>query len=165
MTEATLQEKIKEIEYKKTLRDEIDLKIVDQLHGITAQMSNFCFETKKFCLTTETFALPFIYKISGDKLYPVAYAAIIIPIIFWLLDAMSYHYQRKIRSKMQILINDLTKKENIFLGKNDLTPTKIIEDGFNRQDTCSKILGALFNKSMSIYFTLFAAGLLTHIAT
>ena len=38
--------------YTKTLQDELNWKLVDQLYGVVAQISGFCFEIKKFCVTT-----------------------------------------------------------------------------------------------------------------
>ena len=34
--------------YVKTLEDELDWKLLDQLHTAVAQISNFCFEIKNF---------------------------------------------------------------------------------------------------------------------
>ena len=34
--------------YQKSLIDEIDFKIIDQLHGAVSQISHFCFEIKNF---------------------------------------------------------------------------------------------------------------------
>ena len=43
--------------YTKSLQDELDWKLLDQLHGVVAQISSFCFETKKLCVTTEFIVL------------------------------------------------------------------------------------------------------------
>ena len=54
--------------YAKTLQDELDWKLLDQLHGAVAQISNFCFEIKKFCVTTLFVAMTLIIKFTSDKL-------------------------------------------------------------------------------------------------
>jgi len=36
----------------KTTEEEIDWKLLDQLHAAVGQISSFCFEVKKFCVTT-----------------------------------------------------------------------------------------------------------------
>ena len=48
--------------YTKTLQDELDWKLLDQLHSVVAQISGFCFDTKKFCVTTEFVVLTLIVK-------------------------------------------------------------------------------------------------------
>ena len=38
--------------YTKSLEAELDWSLLNPLHGVVSQTSNFCFETKKFCVTT-----------------------------------------------------------------------------------------------------------------
>ena len=54
--------------YTKTLQDELDWKLLDQLSGVVSQISSFCFETKKFCVTTLFVVMTLMVKFTSDKL-------------------------------------------------------------------------------------------------
>jgi hypothetical protein len=56
--------------YYKTLQDELDWKLLDQLYGVVAQISSFCFETKKFCVTTEFVVLTLMIKFTEGHAGP-----------------------------------------------------------------------------------------------
>lgn len=88
--------------YKKCLQDEVDWKEIDQLHGAVGQISNFCFETKKSCVTVEFVVLGLIATFTNKKLDDSIFlAALTIPTLFLLLDSIGYYYQRKLRNKME----------------------------------------------------------------
>ena len=54
--------------YVKSLEDELDWKLLDQLHGAVSQISGFCFEIKKFCVTTTFIILTLLVKFTSDNL-------------------------------------------------------------------------------------------------
>jgi len=88
--------------YTKTFEDELDWKLFDQLHGVVSQISSFCFETKKFCVTTEFVVLTLMVKFTADKLdHSLFVAGLVIPLSFWFLDAVGYYYQVKLRGMME----------------------------------------------------------------
>src|SRR5262245_36777611 len=88
--------------YTKSLQDELDWKLLDQLHGVVAQISSFCFETKKFCVTTLFVVLTLMVKFTSDKLdHSIFVAGLVIPLCFWFLDATGYFYQVKLRGMME----------------------------------------------------------------
>lgn len=98
--------------YAKSLDDELDWKLLDQLHGVVSQISSFCFETKKFCVTTEFVVLTLLVKFTTDKLdHSLFVAALAIPVTFWFLDAVAYYYQVKLRGMME-LIRERIKSRN-----------------------------------------------------
>lgn len=72
--------------YAKSLEDELDWKLLDQLYGVVSQISNFCFETKKFCVTTEFVVLTLLAKFTSDKLDQALFiTGLAIPVCFWFL--------------------------------------------------------------------------------
>src|SRR5258708_29521344 len=82
--------------YEKTLEDELDWKLLDQLYGVVSQISSFCFETKKLCVTTEFVVLTLLAKFTTDKLdHSLFVTAMVVPLCFWFLDAVVYYYQVK----------------------------------------------------------------------
>lgn len=88
--------------YTKSLQDELDWKLLDQLYGVVAQISSFCFEIKKFCITTVFVVMTLMIKFTADKLdHSIFVAGLLIPICFWFLDATGYFYQVKLRGTME----------------------------------------------------------------
>ena len=99
--------------YAKTFDDELDWKLLDQLHGVVSQISSFCFETKKFCVTTEFVVLAFLVKFTADKLdHSLFVAGLVIPVCFWFLDAVGYYYQVKVRGAMESIRTRLTTRNS-----------------------------------------------------
>jgi hypothetical protein len=83
--------------YTRSLDDELDWKLIDQLYGIVSQISGFCFETKKFCVTTEFVVLAFLAKFTVNKLdHSLFVSGLVILLCFWILDSVAYFYQVKI---------------------------------------------------------------------
>lgn len=90
--------------YVKTLEDELDWKLIDQLYGVVVQISNFCFEIKKFCITTQFIVIALLVKFTGDKLdHSLFVAGLAIPLAFWFLDSVAYFYQVKLRGTMEAI--------------------------------------------------------------
>jgi len=90
--------------YTKTLQDELDWKLLDQLYGVVAQISSFCFEIKKFCITTEFVVIALVVKFTNNRLDESIFAAgLLIPASFWFLDATAYFYQVKLRGTMEAI--------------------------------------------------------------
>lgn len=99
--------------YTKTLQDELDWKLLDQLHGAVAQISSFCFEIKKFCVTTLFIVLTLMAKFTSDKLdHSLFVAGLMIPLCFWFLDATGYFYQVKLRGTMQAIRTRLASQND-----------------------------------------------------
>ena len=110
--------------YEKTLEDELDWKLLDQLHHVVSQISGFCFETKKFCVTTEFVVLAFVVKFTSNKLdRSVFVVALIIPVCFWFLDAVAYYYQAKLRGTMDAIRDRLRSRQSKHIVGTPSTPT------------------------------------------
>jgi hypothetical protein len=55
-------------EYKKSVQDEIDWKIIDQLHSATLNFSSTSLELKKLLIVLIGITVPVLVKLAGDKL-------------------------------------------------------------------------------------------------
>lgn len=144
--------------YTKTLQDELDWKLLDQLSGVVSQISSFCFETKKFCVTTLFVVLTLMAKFTSDKLDDSIFVAgLCVTLCFWFLDSKGYFYQVKLRGTMEQI--------RLRLASRDFKPlvaangTGIIEK--NRVDIpiYRKVLDSAFNHSMWLYAVLVVADL------
>ena len=142
--------------YTKSLDDELDWKLLDQLYGVVSQISNFCFEIKKFCVTTEFVVLTLLAKFTTDKLdHSLFVAGLAIPICFWFLDAVAYYYQVKIRGAMEAIrnrIKDRHKEQLISVsGGPVIAPERI------NKPLQYRVFDAAINHSMWIYAFLIIA--------
>jgi hypothetical protein len=141
--------------YVKSLDDELDWKFLDQLYGVVSQISNFCFETKKFCVTTQFIVLTLFAKFTADKLDNSLFVAgATIPLCFWFLDAVAYYYQVKIRGTMESIRSRIKGRNSqpliTTIGPVVIEKTRL--DG----PTWRLILKAAVNHSMWMYAMLAA---------
>ncbi|ULH03209.1 hypothetical protein MF133_01890 [Aeromonas caviae] len=144
--------------YTKTLQDELDWKLLDQLSGVVSQISSFCFETKKFCVTTLFVVLTLMTKFTSDKLDDSIFVAgLCIPLCFWFLDSIGYFYQVKIRGTMeQIRLRLASQNLKPLVGADG---AGIIEKGRVDIPIYQKVRDSAFNHSMWLYVVLIAADL------
>lgn len=145
--------------YTKSLEDELDWKLLDQLYGVVSQISNFCFETKKFCVTTEFVVLTLLAKFTTDKLdHSLFVTGLAIPICFWFLDSVAYYYQVSIRGTMEEIRKRIKSR-----SQNQLVTTSsilvIAPDRVNKSQKY-RIYDAAVNHSMWLYGFLLVADLI-----
>ncbi|VVO02960.1 hypothetical protein PS720_02795 [Pseudomonas fluorescens] len=106
------------VPYSKSLEDELDWKMVDQLHSAVSQISGFCFESKKLCVSIEFIVVGIIASFTKDSSgnsaldHSIFVAALLIPLCFWFLDSVAYYYQSKLRVKMEEIRGDIAKRSN-----------------------------------------------------
>lgn len=101
------------VEYKKSLEDEIDWKVIDQLHTATVNFSTSCLELKKLFFVLVGIAVPALIKLSGDKLDISLFVTLFfLTVIFWFLDGFAYYYQEKLREKMDKLFWQIKSRNN-----------------------------------------------------
>ena len=147
--------------YTKTLQDELDWKLLDQLYGVVAQISNFCFETKKFCVTTEFVVLTLMVKFTKDQLdHSIFVTALIISICFWFLDATAYFYQVKLRGMMESIRRQISSRGFLSLvtvGTGAIAPERANAPRFRR------VIDSAINHSMWLYALLVAVDLIAWI--
>jgi hypothetical protein len=99
------------IEYKKSLEDEIDWKVIDQLHVATVNFSNTSLELKKLFFILVGIAVPCLIKLAGDSLDISLFITLyILTFTFWFLDSFTYYYQEKLREKMDKLFNQIKSR-------------------------------------------------------
>lgn len=138
--------------YIRSLREELEWKLIDQLHSAVSQFSGFCFEIKKFCVTTLFVVLAFLTKFTNNKLDTALFVTVTVVIIgFWFLDATSYFYQVKLRGRMQTAQVELLAKntKQVIPDKNgfpEYISSKRVEGSLTK-----RVRAAGFNHSMWIY--------------
>lgn len=144
--------------YVKTLDDELDWKLMDQLHGAVSQFSSFCFEIKKFCVTAEFVVLSLIASLMKSVDLSMFVAGVVVPISFWVLDTTAYYYQVKLRGRMEDIRRNIVKRSTVKVdvGHN----AEIIETSRSEGSAIKLVSAAAFNHSMWIYALLVGADLI-----
>ena len=142
-------------EYKKSLEDEIDWKVIDQLHAATVNFSTSSLEIKKLFFVLIGVAVPSIIKLSGDKLDLSLFITLyILTFTFWFLDSFTYFYQEKLREKMNWHFNEIKNrnKESLIITDAIKEEGIIIESTRTRKN---RIWRSAFNPSVRFYIVLF----------
>ncbi|MFT7056359.1 MAG: hypothetical protein ACJAR3_001993 [Roseivirga sp.] len=138
-------------EYVRTVDDELDWSLLNQLHAVVLQMGTFCFRTKQVCLTVLVGVVGLITALTTNKLdTSIFVAGAVIPALFWFLDSIAYYYQVKLRGVMDG-IRDRIKNRN---SNNQLcgANAELIEKSRTISAPAKKVIDAFFNHSMWIYF-------------
>lgn len=139
--------------YTKSLQDELDWKLMDQLHGAVTQISSFCFEIKKFCVTTLFVVMTLLVKFTSDKLdHSIFVAGLIIPVCFWFLDATGYFYQVKLRGTMESIRKRLASPYK--KSRPSVKDTPVIAPSRSSASVPMRVFKAGFNHSMWLYLFL-----------
>lgn len=133
-------------EYKKSLDDEIDWKIIDQLHTATLNFSTTSLELKKLLFVLIGIAVPTIIKLAGNKLDISLFITIyLLGITFWFLDSFTYFYQEKLREKMDNHFSKLKARNNEAL---------ILSENFtleNNRTNTDRLKRSVNNPSVRLY--------------
>lgn len=146
--------------YQRTLQDELDWKLLDQLHAAVAQISSFCFEVKKFCVTTLFVVLTLMTRLTEDKLDDSVFVAgLLISVCFWFLDSTAYYYQVKLRGTMEAIRARLSSREEqpILVA----TGEQVIEPARVSAPIGKRVFDAGVNHSMWVYALLVVVDLCT----
>ena len=129
---------------------------MDQLHGVVAQISSFCFETKKLCVTTEFIVLTLVVKFTTDALdHSIFVSALVVTICFWFLDATAYFYQVKLRGTMESIRERLASRESVVLVSTQ--GTRFIAPDRAKSSWAKRVRQSAFNHSMWLYAVLMIA--------
>lgn len=141
--------------YTKSFDDELDWKLLEQLHSVVSQISSFCFETKKFCVTTEFVVLALFARFTSDKLdHSLFVMGLVIPLCFWFLDAVGYYYQVKIRGTIEsIRLRLKTRNSQQILATGG---EAVIAQERAQRHWSRRAMDAFFNHSMWLYALLIA---------
>ncbi len=136
--------------YTKTLADELDWKLLDQLHSAVSQISGFCFEIKKFCVTTTFIVLTLLVKFTSNELDNSLFVAgALIPLCFWFLDSIGYYYQVKLRGTMEVIRTNIKERADINIITNNIE--KVISKERIEKPWYLKVKDSFFNNSMWLY--------------
>jgi len=139
---------IENMEYKRTLEDEIDWKVIDQLHSATLNFSTTSLELKKIFFILVGIAVPSLIKLAGDKLDTSLFVTLyILTLTFWCLDSFTYFYQEKLREKMDNHFHQIKLRHKENEVKVDIT----IESTRTKKYRCWR---SVFNTSVSLYLVL-----------
>lgn len=141
-------------EYKKSLEDEIDWKVIDQLHAATVNFSTASLELKKLFFVIVGIAVPSLIKLAGDKLDISLFITLyILTITFWFLDSFTYFYQEKLREKMDKHFNEIrNRNKETLIMRDDLKQDFTIETNRTQKD---RLWRSVSNSSVRFYFVLF----------
>lgn len=131
-------------------RNELDRMQLDQLHNVVLELSKNCFELKKLCVTILVSAATVISTFTEKKLdlsFFVGGAVIIV--FFYVADAQSCYYQRKIRLRMKDIAEDMAPQAE--------PQIKILGIGMpvEKQKAKPELRYAFLNPSMWFYAFLF----------
>lgn len=146
-------------DYERSIEDELDWSLLDQLHSVVLQIGTFCFRTKQICLTVLTAVVALIATFTADRLdHSIFVAAVVIPICFWILDSIAYFYQVKLRGMMAGIRDRVHNRhsEGVLRGPN----FEVISNDRTDRPIASRFRDALFNHSMWLYLVLIIVDLI-----
>lgn len=145
-------------EYKKSLEDEIDWKIIDQLHTATLNFSTTSLELKKLLFVLVGITVPSLIKLAGDKLDTSLFVTIyLLAATFWFLDSFTYFYQEKLREKMDKHFSQIKMRNIEALIVSDKKPDDFTLE--NNRTSSDRIKRSATNPSVRLY--MFVIGLNT----
>ncbi|QQO55664.1 MAG: hypothetical protein N838_22260 [Thiohalocapsa sp. PB-PSB1] len=137
--------------YERTCLDEIDFENAAQMHAAALQLSQTCFDFKKLCVSLLGASSALLIKFgSGGFSHAVFFVGVLLIFGFWLSDATSYFYQRKLRSGISAKHRSIAKRNG---------------QEIELRDTTTSPIHAAFNSSMALYYVLagvFAVGWLAY---
>ena len=138
-------------EYIRTVEDELDWSLLNQLHAAVLQMGTFCFRTKQVCLTVLVGVVGLITALTSDKLdTSIFVAGLLIPVCFWFLDSITFYYQVKLRGVMDGVRDRIQSRSlnDQLLGPN----SEVIEKSRINRSAVKRVQDAFFNHSMWLYY-------------
>jgi len=100
-----------------SIQDDLDKLVVDQLHKATLNFSAESQETKKLCVTLvatiftllAAFSKTVLRNLEINSIW-IALLCASIPLLFWIVDTVTYYYQKKLRYQMQDRLNAIRKR-------------------------------------------------------
>lgn len=134
-----------------SIENEIDWKIIDQLHNAANNFSKTTIEVKKLLFVVIGISSPIIVNLCDKKLDKALFLSLyIFVIIFWLFDSFNYYYQEKLRESMDKRFERLKRRNsNLKLNENDEKDEFTLPD--NRIKS-SRFLRSIFNVSNLLFY-------------
>ncbi|MCH7638423.1 MAG: hypothetical protein IH855_03025 [Bacteroidetes bacterium] len=146
-------------DYERTVEDDLDWSLLDQLHAVVLQIGTFCFRTKQVCLTVLVGVVGVIATFTSDKLdQSIFVAAAVITVSFWFLDSVGYYYQVKLRGIMDGVRDRIHKRhaDSVLRGPN----SEVISDTRTERPVGHRLFDTFFNHSMWLYLFLIVLDIL-----
>lgn len=140
-------------EYIRTVEDELDWSLLNQLHAVVLQIGTFCFRTKQVCLTVLVGVVGLIIALTSDKPdTSIFVTGLLIPVCFWFLDSIAYYYQVKLRGVMDGIRDRIHQRhsEGLLRGPN----AEVIANERTNRSSAQRVEDAFFNHSMWLYYFL-----------
>ena len=139
-----------------SIQDELDKLVVDQLHKATLNFSEESQETKKLCVTLVaaifTLLAAFSKTLSSSLEINSVWIALLcasIPLLFWVVDTVTYFYQKKLRYQMQDRLNAIRNRYAI-PEENKETQACVFRSFFNSSNLMYPMI------SLLVFFVAFA---------
>jgi len=140
--------------YIRSLDDEIDWKVIDQLHTATSNFSSTSLELKKLTIILIGIAVPAITKWANDKLDLSLFLVLYIIILaFWYLDGFTYYYQEKLREKMDSIFRDIKNRDT----QQVLSEGRLNLEGYTiepARNSKNRLRRSVFHISLRLYIVL-----------
>lgn len=149
-------------DYKKTVEDDIEWKLIDQLHSATLNFSNKSLELKKIYFVLIGIAVPTLIKLANDRLDTSLFVTLyILTLTFWYFDSYTYFYQEKLREKMDMYFSRIKKRHVYSQILTDYPKSEFtIEVERNNKE---RLWRSITNISVRLYFVLLCFVLIAHI--
>ncbi len=136
-------------------QDELDQQSIVQLHTMVVEFSKNCFELKKLCATVIGSSLTLLAAFTARRIDTVFFVgSAVIIVFFWMADAQSYYYQKKLRLRMKVLQEGILQRGSVSLIFDGVgMPISARREG---GPASQRVRHAIFNASMSFYLGLLA---------
>lgn len=139
-------------EYKRSIEDEIDWKIIGQLHNATNNFSSKSLEIKRMFVLFIGVLIPVAIKLSNDALHWTLFASLYVAIIcFWLVDSYTYFFQEKLRGLMDKRFVSISFRNGVANSEDYVIKRERVEN----RGLIKSLAKSMFNFSHLLYYKLF----------
>lgn len=135
---------------KGSIEDQIDWKVIDQLHTETMNFSKTSLELKKLFFILVSIAVPSLFKLSDERIEISLFITLyLLSITFWSLDGFTYFYQQKLKLKIEEHFNKIRNRNSDvpILSESSVNQFAI----FNNKSVLSNLKKSLFNPTVQLY--------------
>lgn len=142
----------------RSLDDELDWKLLEQLHKVVLQLSDTCFKIKQICVTAQIAVATLLVKFTSNQLDDSIFvAALFTALLFWLLDGVTYYYQVKIRVSMNGItarIKERQQSKSSILNADGTPLAEVIDSERGSGNRLKRVFNSYVNHSMWLYYIL-----------
>ncbi|MDR0957989.1 MAG: hypothetical protein LBM16_02120 [Clostridiales bacterium] len=149
------------LDSKVSIEDSLDKDEISQLYKAVSGFSSQSFELKKLCVTVEVSVCTLFFTVFIDNFDNTLFdnnlfgclcklSALLIPILFCIVDITTYYYQDKLRASIFKLENNIRKRHEIATKENKRFTT--------RSRVPYRLFRSILNASNIIYLGLIVIG-------